>query len=388
MGDEPWQGAEVCGSEAADVVVNMLPVPDAGVCPRCGASLSPGSHRNQWRTYALAARGSRPTSGRARTVRTSLGGASERTEGLDVHERPNTAKTRPAPATASRSRTLRSTSAYQGRPCVRGNGATGSDHDPQRRWTPPIPRGELLRLRLMRDEIAIGRPAADAARWVRGLLDEDNPKPRAGPRRAGRVEPTATLARSGPCWSLRAPRSGWRRRRRGDDARDAADRCAGGRPASATLARNTSRRRSFGVGWPRSSRLLRPRTTGTGTSCSGRAPATSTPSGLEALAARSRRAPDGLPSLGPRTSLRVLLAAIAVTPDAVVVLVSHLPTRRRSAIDSLEAASATGASAFFAGNAFLLPVSRKGVPGTYLGEGIGEAALVIAECSRNEATPA
>ena len=34
---------------------------------------------------------------------------------------------------------------------------------------------ELIQLSLMRDEIAIGRPAADAARWVRGILDEANP---------------------------------------------------------------------------------------------------------------------------------------------------------------------------------------------------------------------
>lgn len=33
----------------------------------------------------------------------------------------------------------------------------------------------LNQMRLMRDEIAIGRPAADSARWVRGLLDETNP---------------------------------------------------------------------------------------------------------------------------------------------------------------------------------------------------------------------
>jgi hypothetical protein len=33
----------------------------------------------------------------------------------------------------------------------------------------------LNQLRLMRDEIAIGRPAADSARWVRGLLEVTNP---------------------------------------------------------------------------------------------------------------------------------------------------------------------------------------------------------------------
>ena len=56
---------------------------------------------------------------------------------------------------------------------------------------------------------------------------------------------------------------------------------------------------------------------------------------------------------------------------------SHLPTQRRSAIASLEAVAQLGTSTFYAGNAFLFPASRKGVPGTYLGESIGEAALVL-----------
>ena len=59
-------------------------------------------------------------------------------------------------------------------------------------------------------------------------------------------------------------------------------------------------------------------------------------------------------------------------------LVSHLPTQRRSAIASITAAAQSGVPTFFAGNAFLFPASRKGVPGTYLGESIGQAGQLIA----------
>jgi methanogenic corrinoid protein MtbC1 len=103
--------------------------------------------------------------------------------------------------------------------------------------------------------------------------------------------------------------------------------------------------------------------------------------GLEALAALL--AQQGLASrlLGARTSQRVLLAATVATPDAVAVVVSHLRTQRRSAITSLEAVAKTSVPTFFAGNAFMFPASRKRVPGTYLGETIGGAALLLAAAS-------
>ena len=58
-------------------------------------------------------------------------------------------------------------------------------------------------------------------------------------------------------------------------------------------------------------------------------------------------------------------------------VVSHLPTQRHSAIASLEAVAQLGTPTFYAGNASLFPASRRGVPGIYLGESIGEAALLI-----------
>jgi hypothetical protein len=86
--------------------------------------------------------------------------------------------------------------------------------------------------------------------------------------------------------------------------------------------------------------------------------------------------------LGARTSVGTFLAATAAAPGAVVVVVSHLPTQRRSAIASLEAVATTGVPTYYAGNAFLFPASRKGVPGTYLGESIGEAAALLAGAGR------
>jgi MerR family transcriptional regulator, light-induced transcriptional regulator len=58
-----------------------------------------------------------------------------------------------------------------------------------------------------------------------------------------------------------------------------------------------------------------------------------------------------------------------------------LRTQLRTAIASLEAVAGTSTPTFFAGNAFMFPASRKRVPGTYLGESIGEAALLIAAAS-------
>ncbi len=99
--------------------------------------------------------------------------------------------------------------------------------------------------------------------------------------------------------------------------------------------------------------------------------------GLEALGALLAQQRIGSRVLGPRTTLRTLLAASLVTPGAVVVVVSHLPTQRRSAIESLDAVAATGVPTFYAGNAFLFASSRARVPGTYLGESIAAAAAAV-----------
>jgi hypothetical protein len=48
---------------------------------------------------------------------------------------------------------------------------------------------------------------------------------------------------------------------------------------------------------------------------------------------------------------------------AAVVVVSHLATQRRPAVEALRAVAAIGCPVFYAGNAFLFPGGRSDVPG-------------------------
>jgi hypothetical protein len=58
-------------------------------------------------------------------------------------------------------------------------------------------------------------------------------------------------------------------------------------------------------------------------------------------------------------------------------VVSHLSVGRRPAVDAVVAVAAVGVPVFYAGNAFMFPRSRQGLPGTYLGESLGAAATLI-----------
>jgi MerR family transcriptional regulator, light-induced transcriptional regulator len=91
--------------------------------------------------------------------------------------------------------------------------------------------------------------------------------------------------------------------------------------------------------------------------------------------------------LGARTPHRVLAAAVGATSPAAVVIVSHLSTQRHSAIESLNVVASTGCRTYHAGNAFLPPMARKGVPGTYLGERMAEAAAMIQRALSTERPP-
>lgn len=99
--------------------------------------------------------------------------------------------------------------------------------------------------------------------------------------------------------------------------------------------------------------------------------------GMEALAALLVTRGTGCRILGAGTSQRILVTAIAATSAPAVVVVSHLSTQRRAAIESLQALAATGCPTFYAGNAFLTLMGRKGVPGSYLGERVTDAATII-----------
>ena len=232
----------------------------------------------------------------------------------------------------------------------------------------------------MRDEIAIGRTASDAARWVRGLLDEANPGlarvhavlDASSRRDSDEIRSVLDLARSeiglGAALdevvmpAMRQIGAWWET---GD--------CDVGREHFTT---------EVVRGWLAKIRTLAPPpAAGTREVLLGTGPGDFHTLGLEALGAQLAEHRTASRSLGARTTLRALLAATAVTPDPVVVIVSHLGTQRRAAIASLEASTEAGIPTFFAGNAFLFPAARREVPGTYLGESIAAAALVIDECS-------
>jgi methanogenic corrinoid protein MtbC1 len=82
--------------------------------------------------------------------------------------------------------------------------------------------------------------------------------------------------------------------------------------------------------------------------------------------------------LGARTPAETLVTAARATSAAAVVVVSHLSVGRRPAVEAIRAvADAAGIEVFYAGNAFLFSRARDRVPGTYLGESLAAAAEVL-----------
>lgn len=82
--------------------------------------------------------------------------------------------------------------------------------------------------------------------------------------------------------------------------------------------------------------------------------------------------------LGERIPPADLTAAIIRTGAAATILVSHIGSHRRATVAAMRAAARTNTQLFYAGNAFLTPVARKGVPGIYLGEDLIEAVGIVA----------
>ncbi len=99
--------------------------------------------------------------------------------------------------------------------------------------------------------------------------------------------------------------------------------------------------------------------------------------GQEAMRVVLARRGWGCRLLGARTPAPALVTAIRATGPAGVVVVSHLSVGRRAAVEALRAAEPTGTRLFYAGNAFLAPPARAGVPGSYLGEDLVGAADII-----------
>lgn len=87
--------------------------------------------------------------------------------------------------------------------------------------------------------------------------------------------------------------------------------------------------------------------------------------------------------LGERTPASSLVRAIeTVRPDAVIIA-SHMGTNRRATIASIRsAAEVAGDRIFYGGRAFISARSRRGLPGTYLGEDMVAAAEMLGDGTR------
>ena len=106
--------------------------------------------------------------------------------------------------------------------------------------------------------------------------------------------------------------------------------------------------------------------------------------GLEALSALLRREGIATHLLGARVEPGQLSAATHAADAAGVVIVSHLATGRRGAAESIRLLHASGMPVYYAGNAFATPLSRRGIPGRYLGTKLDPAAQLIAQAHAAE----
>jgi methanogenic corrinoid protein MtbC1 len=82
--------------------------------------------------------------------------------------------------------------------------------------------------------------------------------------------------------------------------------------------------------------------------------------------------------LGARTPARSLVSAVEGTLAAAVVMVSHLSVGRRAAVEAMQGVGGR-ARIYYAGNAFVSARSRHGVPGIYLGEHVAAAAEMMSK---------
>jgi len=236
-------------------------------------------------------------------------------------------------------------------------------------------------IRLMRDEIARGRRAAEAARAVRTLLAQS------GPAR-GHVD--AMLAAS----QQMEPRA----------VREVLDRAVDelGLPAALDEVLMPAMRQ-VGLWWQTGrcdvaqEHLTSEVARGWLSQLASFAPAPQRPDpvvlacgprdlhtlGLEALALLLAHAGWSCRVLGARTPAATLVTAVQATSASAAVVVSHMSVGRRPAIEAIRAVAASGTEVFYAGNAFLFTRARDGVPGTYLGESLrGAASLVEVSQSR------
>jgi DNA-binding transcriptional MerR regulator/methylmalonyl-CoA mutase cobalamin-binding subunit len=234
----------------------------------------------------------------------------------------------------------------------------------------------LREMVLMRDLIAQGQRAGDAAASVRDLLDEHNPsltRVTALLAAIRTMEPTAVRAELEAAASalglagavdevvmptMRQVGSLW-----------ASGRCDVGEEHFATEVIR---------GWLSRVSVFAPTPLDTGPVVLACGPRDLHTLGLEALGALLSERRVAVRMLGGRTPVRSLVNAVAVTDARAVVVVSSLASQRRSAVESIRAVAETERPAFYAGTAFATPQSRHGVPGTYLGTSVAEAADLLA----------
>jgi DNA-binding transcriptional MerR regulator/methylmalonyl-CoA mutase cobalamin-binding subunit len=99
--------------------------------------------------------------------------------------------------------------------------------------------------------------------------------------------------------------------------------------------------------------------------------------GLEAIGALLRHRQWDCRILGARTPVGSLARAAAETDAIAVVLVCHVSAGRTAAIEALRDSQLGHRHVFYAGGAFVSPRARHGVPGHYLGTNLAQASDLI-----------
>jgi len=99
--------------------------------------------------------------------------------------------------------------------------------------------------------------------------------------------------------------------------------------------------------------------------------------GLEALGALLLDRGQQCHLLGARTPADTLVVTVRTVRATAAVVVSHLTLGRRPAAEAVHAVAGTGVPVFYAGNAFIAAPTRRRLPGTYLGDSLAGAAELI-----------
>ncbi len=101
--------------------------------------------------------------------------------------------------------------------------------------------------------------------------------------------------------------------------------------------------------------------------------------GLEALDALLRHRRWDCRLLGARTPVESLGHAVQETSAVAVVLACHVSAGRAAAVEALRSADRHGVHVFYAGGAFSSRQARQDVPGRYLGTNLAEAADLVTD---------